>query len=714
MDMARTSATGHVSPWSSRRPSDGRRWPGPLRIVLRVLLALVLAVFLAWLVLYVTKGRFLRHPFERFATNALERPVTVGGDFNLYFDPLDIHFLAEKLHIANPKWSRTPDFFHAERVETRIRSVPLLFGKRRIKWIVLKGSDVAPEWDARHLRNTWTFGDPDQPGKPLQLPRIERGIVVGTRIAYRDPKLQLAADIAVDTVRARDTRFANEIRFSGGGTMRAQPFTLTGRLLSPNETVSGGETPLVLHIDAGHSVLDVDGTLPDATQLVGSRLAVRARGENLAWLFDVIGVAVPATRAYRLTADTTYDGQTWRARNLRGTFGDSDLAGSLAIAMPDNRVKLSADLATRALDIIDAGPFIGYDPKRLAAAGAKGAVVRVAGHPRVLPDAPLRLDAVRAFDAEVRYRVATIKAKNVPVSDIDLDLLLDHSLLRLRPVSANLAGGRLTARVKIDARQPTILTDYDIRLSPTPMGRLLARFGVSESGTNGTLTARVELKGQGDSLRQSLATSNGRMAFIIPAGTMWARNIQLTELDIGTFLQKMFEKKLEEPVAINCGLIAFTVRDGIAAADPILIDTRKNVILGHGGFSFRSEAIDMSIRADAKTFSLFSGQSPVGVGGYFAAPTINPVSPQLIARAGVAAGAGALISPFAAILAFIDPGDAKAAACGPVLAGAHARAMRTAKGAPRDDVGKGNTEKSEKGHDKPTEKQAQRRKFTGP
>jgi AsmA family protein len=47
------------------------------------------------------------------------------------------------------------------------------------------------------------------------------------------------------------------------------------------------------------------------------------------------------------------------------------------------------------------------------------------------------------------------------------------------------------------------------------------------------------------------------------------------------------------------------------------------------------------------------------------------------------------VSPLAAILAFIDPGDAKAAACGPVLAGARASAMRTSKGKPRQDVGTG-------------------------
>ena len=32
---------------------------------LAVLTALIGLIFLAWLILYVTKGRFLRHPFER-------------------------------------------------------------------------------------------------------------------------------------------------------------------------------------------------------------------------------------------------------------------------------------------------------------------------------------------------------------------------------------------------------------------------------------------------------------------------------------------------------------------------------------------------------------------------------------------------------------------------------------------------------------------------
>src|SRR3546814_15168786 len=98
------------------------------------------------------------------------------------------------------------------------------------------------------------------------------------------------------------------------------------------------------------------------------------------------------------------------------------------------------------------------------------------------------------------------------------------------------------------------------------MGRLLSRWGAVESVTTGTLKARAELTGEGDSVRESLATSDGRIAVIMPAGTFWTRNTELAELDIGTFVQKMFEKKFKDPETINWGFIPLTARKGVAAA----------------------------------------------------------------------------------------------------------------------------------------------------
>jgi uncharacterized protein involved in outer membrane biogenesis len=688
-----------------------RRLSRPWRIARNIVLGIIGAIFLAWLILYITKGRFLKHPFERTVAAMTHRQVKVAGDFQLYFDYINIHFVAEGMTISNPDWASRPNLFEAKRIDTRISTFPLIVGDRRVKWLDMLDGALDLEWDKAGKRNTWTFSE--EKGKPFEMPLIRQATVAGTTLRYVDPRLQLSADIAFKTIKASDTRFASSIEFTGKGLERSTPFTLYGAMLTPNATVVGGKNKLDLHIRAARTSIDVAGTLDAPTRIDGADLKVTARGGNIADLFSIIGVAVPETRSYRLDSALTKAGDEYRFTGLRGHFGDSDIAGRLTARLIEPRLKIDAVLATRTLDIVDIAPFIGYNPDAVAAEG-KGAIVKqVNGTPRLLPDAQLRVEALRNFDATLHYTVRTVRARNLPVSNIDLTLGLDDSLLTLSPLTFEMARGHVAADIKINARRPLVHTDYDIRLSPTPMGVLLAGYGVDESGTSGTVKARLQMTGDGNTVHDSLSTANGRIAIIIPAGSFWTRNVQLSELDIGTFVQKMFEHKLKEPVQINCGLIAFTVRNGVAAADPILIDTKKNVILGRGGFSFRNESLDFAVRADAKKFSLFSAQSPVGVNGYFAKPAIDVISPELIGRAGAGLGLTLVASPIAGILAFVDVGDAKGTQCGPVLSGATARAQRTTGGQPRDDVGHGTTAKAESGKKTHDERKEQKKKFLG-
>ena len=665
-----------------------RRRHDPASTTLGIGAALVATIvgilMLVWAVLFVTKGRFLKPTFEKYVSRYSERDVRVAGDFQLYFDPFNLKFLAEGLTMSNPKWASRPNLFEAKLIDTRVATLSLLFGaKKRLNWLALVDSHADLEWDAQHKSNSWTFSTD---GAPLEIPDIRRAVVSGTELRYRDPKMALLADVKFDTVHANDKRLADAIRFHGGGSMRSEPFGVSGALSSPNEAMAGGRTRFELHADAVRTKLDVSGTLAAPTKFEGADLAVQVRGQNLRNIFDLVHIPVPDTRAYRIRSHVTKAGDEWRFTRLAGNYGDSDIAGQMTVATAD-RIKLTADLQSRKVDIIDIGPFIGYDPNALATKGATAAVKQTGGAPRILPDAPLRIDAIKPFDAHVSYKVTTIRAPHVPISNVGLTLDLDHSLLKLSPLTFDMAGGHVDSDISIDARVPAVVTSYDIRLSPTPMGRLLKGWGVEESGTTGTIKARVAMKGTGNTVRDSLATSDGRIAIILPKGTFWTRNIQLAEFDVGTFVQKLFQDKLKKPVELNCGLIGFTVKNGIAAADPILIDTEKNVMSAKGGFSFRDESLDLSFRADAKKFSLFSGQSPVGINGHFASPGIQIVSPQLVSRAGAGVALGVVASPLAAVLAFVDIGDAKSAACGPVLSGATASAQRTTKGDPRKDVG---------------------------
>lgn len=667
---------------------QAKRW----QLLRRVLLGLIGAIILAWLLLFITKGRFLKHPFERTVSSLINRKTRVQGDFQLYFAPLQIKFYAEGLTIANPAWAGKPHLFTARKVDTRIAPLSLLFGKRRFYWLDLTDGAVDLEWNAAQDRNSWTFSD-KKGGKPLQFPRIDRAAVAGTTIRYIDPRLPLSADLAVDTITSTNARIGKAVGVQGTGRIRDTPFRLSARLLSPNATVNRGANQLVARAWAARNVIDVAGTLPSIADVENVPLQTRARGRDLSELLAIIGVAIPSTRTYALKAQLVKEGESYRFTALSGTFGNSDVAGRLTV---DNggRLHLDSALTTRRLDIIDAAPFIGYNPDIVATKGAVAAAAATgAGQQRILPDAALPIATMQRFDANLAWRIGMVRSRNVPISNIDLTLALDRGRLALSPLTFSMARGNVASDIVFDTRQRPSADSYDIRLEPTPMGRLLAGYGVAEAGTTGTIKGRIQLHGRGDTIHDSLSTASGRIAFVMPKGSFWTRNVQLSELDLGTFAYKLFQGRLKEPVAINCGLIGFTVHDGMAAADPILIDTEKNVILARGGFNFATEAIDLRVRADAKKFSLFSGQSPVGLGGSFARPSLNVITPQLLGRAGIGAGLAVVATPVAGILAFVDIGDARSAACSPVLSAATARNQRTAGGKKRDDVGDGKPSK---------------------
>ena len=387
----------------------------------------------------------------------------------------------------------------------------------------------------------------------------------------------------------------------------------------------------------------------------------------------LLGVTAVSTRSYDMTADLTKHGIEWRFTRIHGGFGDSDIAGRMTLSLPKERLLIVGDLSSRKLDILDVGPWIGYDPAALD----RGNVVKtVARHARAsFPMPPSHSESIDLFDARVRYRAAAVRTGSLPISGLDLGVDLDRRLLRLAPLDLTVAGGRFTGEVTLNARVSPVVTDYDLRLGNTPLQRLLTSFHAPVGGTTGTVRARLQLRGYGDTMRKSLATSSGRIAVVVPQGTLALGGSELAELNAGRFLESFLNKTLKHPTDIRCGLIAFTVRHGDAAADPILIDTDRTHLTATGGFRFEDESLALKLKADSKRFSLFSGQSPIGIGGHFAKTTINPVSGQLLTRAGAAVVLGVVATPFAALAPFIDLGNGKTSACAPVLAGAHADAM---------------------------------------
>lgn len=653
-------------------PDMSQPAPPPARTLRRRRLLIGLAALIAvlaglYIYQYVTRGRFWQGTFEDYASERAGRPVRVAGNFELYLAP-GIRFRADALTVGNPEWAEKGQFFAARRIALDAPLLKALFGQLTIADFTLDGGRLALQ-RRPDGSNNWTFG-----GGPLELPDVIRAAVTDSRLEIIDAPSNTRFELTVGTIAATATggvqRIAGPLVFGGKGTTHGAPFTLSGQLTTPNEAAAGGRIGLDLAGSIARTRITLAGTLPSMTRIDGADLRISARGRNLQEPGALFGIILPATRPYTLAANLTKVDRELRLTRLTGRIGSTDIAGTLTGIMAETatgRFRLDGTLTSNVLDIKDVGPLVGYDPERLEA--GKGIVVTVAGRPRLLPDAPLAIEAIGKFDARIDYRARKVRTGKLPFDNFHLGLDLDDRLLSLTPLAFDIAGGRLTARIAINARTPPVQTDYDVRITKVPLGKLLTGFKVEDAGTTVTMRGRVQLRGTGDSVRASLASANGRIALFFPKGTLWVRNTELAELDLQNYLTALISKKLKEPRSINCGIAAFTVTKGRAIADPIVFDTNKTVFRGSGGFSFADESLAMALEGDSKQFSLFSAQSPIGLRGYFAEPRINVISGELLTRLGAGLALGIVATPLAAVAAFVDLGDAKDQDCTSILAG---------------------------------------------
>ncbi len=107
--------------------------------------------------------------------------------------------------------------------------------------------------------------------------------------------------------------------------------------------------------------------------------------------------------------------------------------------------------------------------------------------------------------------------------------------------------------------------------------------------------------------------------------------------------------------------------NGVMSSRLILLDTVDTALTVEGEANLADETLNLQANALPKDTSLLSARSPIHVGGLFAAPTVGIDAGQLEARIAGAVALGVLLTPLAAILAFIDPSLTGDSDCGELL-----------------------------------------------
>ena len=119
---------------------------------------------------------------------------------------------------------------------------------------------------------------------------------------------------------------------------------------------------------------------------------------------------------------------------------------------------------------------------------------------------------------------------------------------------------------------------------------------------------------------------------------------------------------------IRCAVAHFDAKSGVLNARQIIFDTGPVLGVGSGTIDLEHERMAFRIQGKPKELRLVRVLAPITLEGPIVKPKVGVETGKAIAQGGIAAALGALISPLAAILPFIDPGLAKDAACGALVA----------------------------------------------
>lgn len=611
---------------------------------------------------------------ETKASEALGREVSIEGELNIDWHWTYTAVSIENIRMENAEHYPEPDMLTIENLDFTFKPLKLLVGKLEFGEILLikpylfleRKTEEDANWNFSAAKNEDDSGA--APDDRHEFPVIDRLELKDGKLVYRDATKDINLDLDLNSVsgeggeKSELTNFEKGFEIFGTGSLQGEKFEIEAAgasLETLRDTTK--KFPLYLSIVMGPTKASINGTFEDPVKLTGIDATLLVSGDNMADLFYLTAIPLPPTPPYDIEGQLTKEGGVWSYNNFNGKVGGSDLSGSLSYDTSGERGFLRADLLSNVLNSEDLGGFIGLPPSgENAAPEQQEAAARKEASPYLVPDVPLELKRLRTTDLDVKLHAKKIDAPGLPFKGMDVRFDLQNGVLKLDPLNIILADGTLDGRVEIDAQQdvPPVSLDLNIRDLSLEQFFKGTRF---EATTKGIFGGKIVLAGVGASLAEVLASSDGNLAIIMAGGQVSLLLVEASDLDIGQALPLFFGK--DKSTEIRCAVADFDIVDGLLSSNTFIIDTEDSLLSGAMKIDMSNEVIRAKLDAKPKDTSLLSAQTPVMVSGTLKEPEVGLEGKKVLSQGTIAVALGTLLTPFAAILPFIEAGNDRTTDC---------------------------------------------------
>jgi hypothetical protein len=647
--------------------------PGPRTVAKRVAAAIGLLVLLVVAVIAFLPSAFWRWAIIHEVAGATGRPVSIDGNVRVRLFSFTPEVTVEGLSVANAPWADGKKLLSVKKFDATLSLKSLLRFHLIFPQVTIDSPSLDVQRDSAG-RSNWDFSRPSRAkpkagaSAPLHLPVIQELKLTNGTLSAVDRVRKLTFSGQVSVQESQNTADDHALKLRGSGTLNAKPF----RLVLDGEPLIGVDPSkpygFETTITAADIKLNTRATIAHPFDLAKLRAKFHVSGSDLADVYYLTGLALPNTPPYDVAGTLVRENLRFTIDDFRGKLGNSDIGGKVAVDTSRERPRLEATLASKQMDLADLATPLGTEatPARKADTLARPTPAPVPTPPTLLlPDADLQVQRVRAMDADVHFDAAAIMAAKMPMKKVHFHLILDNGKITLDPLGFVLPQGEFAGTVAIDARGATPQTSVDMKLSNIDLAQFKPKSG-KEPPLEGQLLGRIQLHGSGSSVHKTAATANGDMTFVIPKGEMRESLAELTGIDLSRGLGLILTKN-ERNTEIRCGVANFKAADGDLKASTLLIDTANVLVTGQGDVNLQSEALNLSLQGKPKKVRVLRLRTPILVRGTLLQPKIGVEPGKVAAQTGGAVALGALLTPVAALLAFVDGGLAKDANCSALI-----------------------------------------------
>jgi hypothetical protein len=653
-------------------------------------IGMVFTLFLIVLVaiVVVLNSNLLRPTIEHVISSKTGRESKISGNLHTHLFSTAPTFEINGITVKNPAWADRPIMFSADQLKVSVSLGRLFRGQIVLPQVSLIKPVINLERD-KAGRASWEFGSktgaPAKTSEPAKIPTILSLTIADGSVHVVDQVRKLRFEGSLIAAEKASTNDPSAFKIRARGTLNEKPFTLAIDGAPLQDLTPKTPYTFAAKVAAADIRLDTAVTVEKPFDLSRLHVEFVVTGKDLADAFYLTGLALPNTPPYRLAATVKVAGTTYTVDDLKGRVGSSDLSGEIIVETRSKIPKLTGHLTSKTLNIVDVAPALG------APAAGKGDTLSAASvgeaaknsaettkpvpkpvvtdeqklHDRLLPDSALQVNRVRGMDADVHYSAGSVITPKLPLKQVNFHLVLDKGVLTMDPLAFVLDRGKFSGTVKIDARKNVPESTIDMRISDIDLSQFKSA-AMSSAPLTGYLEGRMRLAGSGDSVHKFASSAQGAVSVIIPQGEIQAGIAELTGINVTRGLGLLLTDK-NQKTEIRCSVMDFQAQQGSLAEKTFFVDTTDVLISGRGDVNLQDEKLNLELKGDPKHIRFTRVRAPIVIEGTLAHPAIGVDAKKLAAQGTVAAALGTLLTPLAAVIAFIDPGLAKNKDCASAL-----------------------------------------------